>query len=88
MISLWKELTIKGILTANNIISIAKNWISRIGTDNYKKEYEKWTESPCNRDDLVNRTYWKRTNKMTRTSKDNNYSDSLSYAIGDTCRYG
>lgn len=38
----YANLREQGILTADNILSIFRNWISSIGTDNYQREHDKW----------------------------------------------
>ena len=88
IVSMWKELTNNNILTANNIISIANDWIKRIGTDNFKQEYKKWDESPCCRADLVDTEHWKRSNEYKYGIENNTYDSAKTYEIGDTCYYG
>jgi len=88
IISRWKELTNTGIITANNIISIADNWIKRIGTDNFKKEYKKWDEAPCCRADLVDTEHWKRSNEHKYGIENITYDSTKTYEIGETCYYG
>ena len=88
IVSMWKELTNSKILTADNIISIADDWIKRIGTDNFKKEYKKWNESPCCRADLVDTEHWKRSNEYKSGAENNTYDSTKTYAIGETCYYG
>ena len=55
----WNGYVKKGIFTYDNFIGKISQWVQRIGQDNYKKEYLKWKQAPCNRDDNVNRDYWK-----------------------------
>jgi hypothetical protein len=55
----WNGYVKKGIFTYDNFIGKISQWVQRIGQDNYKKEYSKWKQAPCNRDDNVNRDYWK-----------------------------
>jgi len=88
IISMWKELTNNKILTADNIISIADDWIKRIGTDNYKQEYKKWDEAPCCRADLVDTEHWKRSNEYKYGTEYNTYDSTKMYAVGETCYYG
>lgn len=88
IVSMWKELTNNKILTADNIIAIANDWIKRIGTDNFKKEYKKWDETPCCRADLVDTEHWKRTNEWKSGVENNTYDNTKTYAVGDTCYYG
>lgn len=88
IVSMWKSLTDNKTLTADNIISIANDWIKRIGTDNFKQEYKKWNESPCCRADLVDTEHWKRSNEYKSGAENSTYDNTKSYAIGDTCYYG
>ena len=54
----WAELRKKGIFTTINIMNLLTDWCSRIGYDNWKSEYKKWSESPCNRSSNINEEYW------------------------------
>ena len=55
----WEQLVRLGIFTEEHFISLYNDWISRIGAENYKLEYKKWINSPCNRDSMVNISDWK-----------------------------
>lgn len=88
IVSIWKKLTNNNVLTADNIISIADDWIKRIGTDNFKKEYTKWNEAPCCRADLVDTEHWKRSNEYKYGVENNTYNKMKTYEIGETCYYG
>lgn len=88
IVSMWKELTNSKILTTDNIISIADDWVKRIGTDNFKKEYKKWDEAPCCRADLVDTEHWKLSNVYKNGAENNTYDSTKTYAIGETCYYG
>lgn len=88
IVSMWKSLTDNKILTSDNIISIADDWVKRIGTDNFKKEYKKWDEAPCCRADLVDTEHWKRSNEYKDGIENNTYDNTKTYAVGDTCYYG
>ena len=57
----WAELRNAKIFTASNIIKLLQDWIDRVGYDNWKREFERWPETPCNRDSHVNTDYWKRS---------------------------
>lgn len=48
----------KAILTADNIINLLTDWCSRIGTDDFKQEYDRWKQSPCHRDSNINTEYY------------------------------
>ena len=48
----------KAILTADNIINLLTDWCSRIGTDDFKQEYDRWKQSPCHRDSNIHTEYY------------------------------
>lgn len=50
----WDDLVEKKIIDSDYIISLFKDWIDRIGSVYFEKEYKKWPNSPCNRDSKVN----------------------------------
>ena len=86
----YKELRDTGIINTAHIVEVLDSWTKRIGVDNYKKEYAKWTDSPCNGTSVVNTDYWvlqkdAQGNLITGTA---DYSISKQYAVGDTCFYG
>lgn len=60
----WEQLVRLGIFTEEHFISLYKDWMSRIGEENYKLEYKKWINSPCNRDSMVNISDWKYDGKV------------------------
>ena len=72
----WKELVNKGIFTAENIKSKILDWVARIGQDNYKKEWEKWSEAPCNRDSLIDFNNWRFAGEFALYSPDGPIWDS------------
>ena len=43
----YKELRDAGIIETEHILGYLRDWVSRIGTANYEREYEKWPNSPC-----------------------------------------
>lgn len=87
----YKELADNNIISVNNIVSIMKDWCMRIGTSFYKKEYEKWKDSPCLSDSVINEEYWKLLydsdgNPQTDTSE--TFNATKSYNIGDVVSFG
>lgn len=54
----WNEYVQKGIFTYENFIGKINSWVQRIGQTNYEKEYNKWKEAPCNRDNLSDTEHW------------------------------
>ena len=87
----YKNLANSGIISANNIFGMLRNWTLRIGTDFYKKEYSKWTDSPCNSDSVINAEYWELVkdeegNPETDTSE--SFVANNIYNIGDIVSFG
>lgn len=87
----YKELADNNIISVDNIVSIMKDWCMRIGTSFYKKEYEKWKDSPCLSDSVINEEYWKLLydsdgNPQTDTSE--TFNATKSYNIGDVVSFG
>ena len=87
----WSELRKAGIITPEHISGLLNDWCSRIGTDNFKAEYKKWPDSPCNSDNVINSTFW----KLLRDENDApvkgssiTYNTETNYAVGDECYYG
>lgn len=58
LVSRYKELREKNVISYNEIMDLFLNWGKAIGYDNYEKEYEKWPESPCNRNSNISEN-WK-----------------------------
>ena len=86
IVSRWKEMW-GNIISSKTILGLIVDWLDRIGTANFKKEYEKWPDSPCNRDDGVDRVHWKRTNKW-KNYVEVDYDNSKTYQVGEKCYYG
>lgn len=87
----YKELADNNIISVNNMVSMLKDWCMRIGTSFYKKEYEKWKDSPCLSDSVINEEYWKLLydsdgNPQTDTSE--TFNVTKSYNIGDVVSFG
>ena len=77
----------KGIFSVENFLNLFNDWLDRIGTDNFEKEYEKWTEAPCNRDDKVDTVHWARTNNIKYDTSLANYDNTKTYMPNETCYY-
>lgn len=84
----YNELKTLGIFTPEHVISLVKNWFNRFPVEAIKLEYKKWTESPSNRDDNVDREHWKIKGSSYEYLADNTYDNEKTYAIGETCAYG
>jgi hypothetical protein len=55
--SRYKVLRDEYIISAKNITNLLSNWCSRIGIENYKKEYNKWENSNVN-DNIYRVSLW------------------------------
>lgn len=79
----YKELRDKGVISVANIVNLFQDWTQRVGYDNYKKELNKWNETPSFR---TNNTVeeWE---LIAETEYDANYDINKEYNIGDTCIY-
>ena len=84
----WKALY-GNVFSYDNFMRLFNDWLDRIGTDNFEKEYEKWNEAPCNRDGCVDTVHWKRTDKLISSQlSDVTYDNSKTYSVGETCNFG
>lgn len=80
----YKELVDAGILTVENVIKKLSDWCSRIGTEAYKKELEKWSETPSYRSPLTN-DGWEYVGDDSTGAVD--YNASSTYNNGDKVKY-
>ena len=80
----YKELRDKKIIDKENIIKIFFEWIARIGTDNYKKEFKLWDTSPSYRSSCLNSEYWEKTGWFQSISL---YNNAVSYGIDQLVQY-
>ena len=84
----YNKLKSLGIFTPEHVISLVKNWFNRFPVEAIKLEYKKWTESPSNRDDNVDKEHWKIKGSSYEAQNENTYDNEKTYAIGETCAYG
>lgn len=84
----YNELKSLSIFTPEHVISLVKNWFNRFPLEAIKLEYKKWTESPSNRDDNVDREHWKIKGSSYEAQNKDTYDNEKTYAIGETCAYG
>lgn len=87
----YKELSDKGIISHDNIMSLVKDWMDRIGTSFYKEEYDKWKDSPCISDSIVRDEYWQiitdgNGNPSTVTSE--TFNATKAYTVGQDVSFG
>lgn len=79
----YAELRQKGIFSYNAIFKEYLDWVNRVGSEYYKLEVKKWSESPSNRDSLLN-AEWVLTDMSYITYNDSatNWSNAKSYTKG------
>lgn len=87
----YKELSDNGIISHDNIMSLVKDWMDRIGTSFYKEEYDKWKDSPCISDSIVRDEYWQiitdgNGNPSTVTSE--TFNATKAYTVGQEVSFG
>ena len=79
----WNELCNSGVISASTYIDILNDWIKRVGEDNFTKEYDKWPESPCNRDSKIDTEHW----SLNSRTQAGNWSATKTYSIGDVAAF-
>ena len=87
----YKTLSDKGIISAENIMQICWDWVLRIGTDYYKEEYNKWNDSPCISNSIINTDYWSAvsdTEGNLITDSVETFDATNQYQIGDIVSFG
>lgn len=81
----YKQLRDNGVFSVEHIIGKLEEWINHVGYNNYKFEFEKWSETPSYRKPLINSEYW----EFYITGAGNPvYDNTKNYAIGEIARYG
>lgn len=79
----YKELRDLKIFDANNIVGLLNKWISSVGYDNFKKEFEIYNETPSYRDSKLNSQWELADVNATQAA----YSDVTEYNQGNLCSY-
>lgn len=82
----WEELVKDGIFTSDYIKKLLSSWVNRIGVDNFKKEWKKWSESTCNRDSKIDFDNWRFDGGYSNSAPSNVtiWDDKTSYNENDT----
>lgn len=91
----YAELREKGVFTTENIQSLIQDWYDRIGEDYYAMERNRWPESPCYNDLVVNPNWelyedWEHFDNFTNNYQNFSYPDYLHYITykpGDICLF-
>lgn len=91
MESRYKELADMGIISADNIFGLLKDWTMRIGTSFYKEEYDRWADAPCISDSVVRTDYWELVyddEGKPQTDASETFDATKAYAVGETASFG
>ena len=79
----FKYLRNNNIITVENIIGLFKTWVDRIGTDNFKNEFEVWDSTPSQRPSNLNKEYWERDGNVYNFYAFQDYSATKTFKKGD-----
>lgn len=87
----YKQLADLGIASAANIFELLQEWCMSIGTDFFKEEFKKWSNSPCIADSVVRSEYWEivldgNGNPQTDTSE--TFDATRAYSVDDVVSFG
>lgn len=77
----YAQLRDAGVFTTKNIIDKLFAWINAVGYDNYKKEFERWPNCPCNKETVLNDGWALADNPFGGAS--NTYDANTEYHEGD-----
>ena len=84
----YAELRQKGVLTYETVWGLMKDWVDRVGAENYAKESSRWPEMPCNRDKGVSPN-WELTGVVRRSYEGNpsNWDATVRYTADTYVKY-
>lgn len=91
MESRYKELADMGIISADNIFGLLKDWTMRIGTSFYEEEYDRWADAPCISDSVVRTDYWELVyddEGKPQTDASETFDATKAYSVGETASFG
>lgn len=83
----YSELRKEGVISVEYISNLFDEWVKRIGTENYSKEFKKWNTTPSQRDSNLNKEYWKRASKVLGSYLFSSYSEEVSFKKNDVVWY-
>lgn len=87
----YKQLADLGIASAANIFELLQEWCMCIGTDFFKEEYKKWSNSPCIADSVVRSEYWEivlDSNGNPQTDTSETFDATQAYNVDDVVSFG
>lgn len=87
----YKQLADLGIASADNIFKLLQDWCMSIGTDFFKEEFKKWSNSPCISDSVVRSEYWEIVlddNGKPQTDTSETFDATQAYSVDDVVSFG
>ena len=87
----YKQLADLGIASSDNIFRLLQDWCMSIGTDFFKEEYKKWSDSPCIADSVVRSEYWEivlDSNGNPQTDTSETFNATQAYNVDDVVSFG
>ena len=87
----YKQLADLGIASADNIFGLLQDWCMRIGTDFFKEEYKKWSDSPCIADSIIRSEYWEAVldeGGKPQTDTSETFDATQAYNVNDIVSFG
>ena len=82
----WAELRNNKIIDKESLIKLVKTWVEKIGYDNLQLEYEKWSESPCNRNATIN-SKWELTGTQYISYNTLRWDNNITYRNSEYAKY-
>ena len=81
----YAHLRDNGTIDPNTIMDHVRQWYYRVGEENYAREYEKWSDSYCNREMIIDPN-WQLYYDFTQYQNIGDWDASITYQEGDLCR--
>jgi len=81
----YKELRDMGIISVNNVYSLLEDWVKRIGEDAYKRNFDRWPETPSYRKSYIDEENWE---LIKGPGSSSTYDDGVTYTAGQEVSYG
>ena len=76
----------EGQIGASVVNGLFTKWYNQIGEENYRREWEKWPDTPCMQDTVYS-PYWTTEDNWSNISLYAAYNDTVTYRAGDKCYY-
>ena len=81
----YAELRNSGVIDADAIMDKVRDWYYRVGEDNYTREYEKWPDSFCAQDMVIDDN-WSLADDFSQYQQLEDWNESTTYQKGDMCK--